>query len=83
MATARFRFGDNFTMEQYNDTYDAAEEECGKKFVKDMTKIDTNVCCKSSVVVFEKNVTTVGLGDTFLGGVFLTLHRMDRDTLLK
>ena len=48
-----------------------------------MTKIDTNVCCKSSVVVFEKNVTTVGLGDTFLGGVFLTLHRMDRDTLLK
>jgi Archaeal ADP-dependent phosphofructokinase/glucokinase len=83
MATARFRFGDNFTVEQYNDTYDAAEEECGKKFVKDMTKIDTNVCCKSSVVVFEKNVTTVGLGDTFLGGVFLTLHRMDRDTLLK
>ena len=69
MATTRFRFGDDFTSEQYNKTYHLPDEAEGRLFCEQIKVLDDGmVCCLSSVEVEETKVTTVGLGDAFVGG---------------
>lgn len=70
MATTRFRFGDNFkTKEQYIDTYKLPNEKISEVFANAFNDIvgDTGYCVPS-VTVNETDVTTIGLGDSFVGG---------------
>jgi ADP-dependent phosphofructokinase/glucokinase len=69
MATARFRLGDDFTAHDYAETGGLPQEEQGLAFAREIRAILGNrVSCVPSFQVSEKNVTTIGLGDTFVGG---------------
>jgi ADP-dependent phosphofructokinase/glucokinase len=69
MATTRFRFGDDFTKADYEATGTLAAEEAGRKFAAEIeASLDGMLCCVPSFRVTETNVTTIGLGDTFVGG---------------
>ena len=70
MATTRFRFGDNFnTKEQYIDTDNLNDGNIEKEFADEFNNIaKEKASCIPSVEVLEKDVTTVGLGDSFVGG---------------
>lgn len=69
MATTRFRFGDNFGEKQYNDTYSLMDEEEGEVFSASFTNLAKGVGLSiPSVKVAETRVTTIGLGDAFVGG---------------
>ena len=74
MATTRFRFGDDFGKKQYDDTYLLADEEEGAIFSASFTKLAKGVGLSiSSVQVAETRVTTIGLGDAFVGGFLPSL----------
>jgi ADP-dependent phosphofructokinase/glucokinase len=69
MATTRFRFGDDFTEENYMETDGLSQEEEGSVFANELKiLLGDKVCCIPSVRVEEKKVTTIGLGDAFVGG---------------
>lgn len=69
MATTRFRFGDDLTVENYIETEGLCQEAAGAVFAHELKKLlEDKVCCIPSVQVKEKKVTTIGLGDSFVGG---------------
>ncbi len=69
MATTRFRFGDDFTFENYKETENLPPREEGEVFAGALKKLlGEKVCCAPVVQVEESNATTVGLGDAFVGG---------------
>ncbi|MDR0638030.1 MAG: hypothetical protein LBG27_03850 [Spirochaetaceae bacterium] len=69
MATTRFRFGDDFTAGDYAGTGNMLPDEQGVLFASGIHALLGNrVSCVPSFQVFEKRVTTIGLGDTFVGG---------------
>ncbi|GAA0178613.1 hypothetical protein SH2C18_16340 [Clostridium sediminicola] len=69
MATTRFRFGDDFTVENYKETESLPLNEEGVIFADELKELLGNkVCCVPVVNVEETNTTTIGLGDSFVGG---------------
>ncbi|MCY1152545.1 MAG: ADP-dependent glucokinase/phosphofructokinase [Sphaerochaetaceae bacterium] len=78
MATTRFRFGDLFNRkEQYIETNNLEDGEVEKAFSTKFNLIvkDKGVCVPS-VKVSETDVTTVGLGDSFVGGFVSKLSQI-------
>jgi ADP-dependent phosphofructokinase/glucokinase len=74
MATARFRFGDDFTSRHYTETGALPPEAPGAAFaVGIQALLGDRVCCVPSFLVPETHVTTIGLGDTFVGGFLSAL----------
>jgi ADP-dependent phosphofructokinase/glucokinase len=73
MATTRFRLGDDFSREDFLRTHDLPDEAEGGAFAERINRIGKGeVLCLPSVAVEERNVTTIGLGDTFVGGFLST-----------
>lgn len=69
MAGTRFRFGDDFTAEQYQQTEKLILQKEGVEFAKKINGLlGHKVCCLACVQAEETNVTTIGLGDAFVGG---------------
>jgi ADP-dependent phosphofructokinase/glucokinase len=69
MATSRFRFGDDFTGDDYARTGALPPEEQGRAFAPEIhALLGSRVSCVPSFQVSEKSVTTIGLGDSFVGG---------------
>jgi ADP-dependent phosphofructokinase/glucokinase len=69
MATTRFRFGDDFIIENYKETESLPPNEEGVIFAGELKKLlGDKICCAPVVDVEESNATTVGLGDSFVGG---------------
>lgn len=69
MATTRFRFGDDFTVENYMETEGLLPNSAGVVFAAELKKLlGDKICCVPVVHVEESNATTVGLGDAFVGG---------------
>lgn len=69
MATTRFRCGDTFTRQDYEETLRLPPETAGETFASEIQDLLGNkVSCIPSFLVPETQVTTVGLGDTFVGG---------------
>lgn len=69
MATTRLRFGDDFTLSQYEETTRLPEDHRSKTFAQRLTEIGNGtVCCIPSFHVKQMEVTTIGLGDAFVGG---------------
>lgn len=69
MATTRFRFGDDFSAENYLETEQLPPEEEGAVVACELkVLLGDRVCCIPSVKVQEQKVTTIGLGDAFVGG---------------
>lgn len=74
MATTRFRYGDDFSDIEYLETEKLPEESEGADFVLALQGLaGDNVCCLPSVEVKESKVTTIGLGDAFVGGFLPSL----------
>ncbi|MDL2229657.1 ADP-dependent glucokinase/phosphofructokinase [Treponema sp. OttesenSCG-928-L16] len=69
MATARLRYGDDFTAAEYEETKRLSPEEEGRAFSLEIGKRGNgSICCVPSLAVQEKDLTTIGLGDAFVGG---------------
>jgi ADP-dependent phosphofructokinase/glucokinase len=69
MATTRFRYGDDFTVEDYREVEGLAPNAEGAKFADALNKLPGNrVCCVPVAQVDQSNATTIGLGDAFVGG---------------
>ena len=69
MATARFRFGDDFTPADYFETERLPAEKSGTEFAAVLGRLaGDRACCLPSVQVEESKATTIGLGDAFVGG---------------
>lgn len=69
MATTRFRCGDDFTPADYWETERLPAQAEGANFAVALSKLAGDVvCCVPVVQVKETNVTTIGLGDAFVGG---------------
>jgi ADP-dependent phosphofructokinase/glucokinase len=69
MATTRFRHGDDFTAADYRETEGLPAEKAGEEFAAALGRLaGDEVCCLPSFRVAERDVTTIGLGDAFVGG---------------
>jgi len=84
MAATRFRFGDDFTPADYHDTEGLPADTRGAEFAAALGKLaGDRVCCLPSVRVTESKVTTVGLGDAFVGGFLPALAGTESKRLEK
>jgi ADP-dependent phosphofructokinase/glucokinase len=74
MATTRLRFGDALSGEKYRLTGGLGADPRGELFCRAIEKLgEGRICCEASLLVPETRVTTVGLGDAFVGGFLPTL----------
>lgn len=73
LATTRFRFGDDFTSEEYKNTCGLPLEAQGLALAKRLAALLPNSACVPAKRVEEKKVTTIGLGDAFVGGFLMAL----------
>ncbi len=73
LATTRFRFGDDFTLEDYRNTSRLSDEAEGAAFSARLREMMPDAMCVPSKKVEEKRVTTIGLGDAFVGGFLAAL----------
>ena len=77
MATTRFRYGDDFTLENYREIESAAPSDNNAAFAQavNAARGDTFACAPVAEVE-QANATTIGLGDAFVGGFLPALvHR--------
>jgi len=73
MATTRLRLGDEFSAADYQRTSALPADGPGARFATAIRALaGDRVCCVPSLRVADGRVTTVGLGDAFVGG-FLPL----------
>lgn len=69
MATTRFCYGDDFTVENYNQVANLAPYTEGAAFADALNQLlGDKICCVPVAQVEPSNATTVGLGDAFVGG---------------
>lgn len=69
MATTRFRFGDDFTVEDYRQIESLPPNPEGATFSAEIGRLlGAKVHCVPVAQVDQQNGTTVGLGDAFVGG---------------
>ena len=69
MATTRFRYGDNFTVENYKEIEGLAPNPAGARFADAIQALRSEKVCWVPVAQVEQaNATTIGLGDAFVGG---------------
>ena len=69
MATTRFQYGDDYNIEDFQNTEKYHPEKEGEAFSKEINGLLGNrVCCLASLEAKVEKATTVGLGDSFVGG---------------
>lgn len=75
MAATRFRKGDHFTVDDYEQTKELPDKKDSVIFCKQIKDIigDKIYCIPCKDLSFVKNPTVVGLGDSFAGGLLLGL----------
>jgi len=80
MATARIRFGDNFTAENYHETKKCLPKSQGVRFADEMNRLlHKQACCLPSLDAGGFQTATVGLGDAFVGGFLAALADADSE----
>lgn len=76
MATTRFCYGDDFTVENYKKIEALSPNREGAIFANALNKLPgSKICCIPVAHVEQSNATTVGLGDAFVGGFLPALLR--------
>ena len=69
MATTRFRYGDDFTVENYKAIENLPPNQAGAIFADAIAELLADkACCVPVAHVDRSNATTIGLGDAFVGG---------------
>lgn len=76
MASTRYCYGDNFTLENYADVALFPHNELGLKFAHAITnQMGDLVMCIPAFTLNVAKPTTIGLGDSFVGGFIAALAR--------
>jgi ADP-dependent phosphofructokinase/glucokinase len=74
MATTRFCYGDDFTIEHYKNIERLVANQEGAIFANVLNKLlGDNVWCVPVADVEQSHATTIGLGDAFVGGFLSAL----------
>ena len=69
MATTRFCYGDDWTLENYAEIGALPPNQPGAQFAAVIAHLlGDRVCCAPVAHVEQANATTIGLGDAFVGG---------------
>jgi ADP-dependent phosphofructokinase/glucokinase len=69
LATTRLRYGDDIDPEKYRETAALGKDPLGAEFSEKIQNLEgALICCEPSLDARETRVTTIGLGDTFVGG---------------
>lgn len=69
MATTRFRYGDDFTVDNYREIENLPPNPEGAQFAAAIGDLlGSKVCVVPVAQVDQSNGTTIGLGDAFVGG---------------
>ncbi len=72
LATTRYRFGDTYTIAQYRSTLNMPKRAQAQAFLEALVgRMGEHVFVAPVPVVPETDVTTIGLGDCFVGGFML------------
>ena len=85
ISTTRLLYGDEMTAEELNnDTRNRPYDPEGLSFKKQLEqrRWKRDVICVPSYLVTEKNVVTIGLGDSFVGGFIAKLSDALADSLV-
>lgn len=75
MASTRYRYGDHYGEREYREVgHRLPSNPGGAQFAEKLeTKMGHTVCCIAGLVVDTPHPTTIGLGDTFVGGFIAAL----------
>jgi ADP-dependent phosphofructokinase/glucokinase len=74
LATARYCYGDDFTVENYEACAGLSPGQDNAAFAEAVNRLpDDTIYCVPVAHIEQANVTTVGLGDTFVGGFLSAL----------
>jgi ADP-dependent phosphofructokinase/glucokinase len=69
MATTRFCYGDDWTVENYQEIAGLPRNEQGAAFAAAIAALlGDRACCVPVAQVEQADATTIGLGDAFVGG---------------
>lgn len=79
-ASTRFRLGDHFTVQDYEDTKSISEKVDSIKFCERLKEMlgDKISCIPCKDLSYVENPTVVGLGDSFAGGLLPGLLKENR-----
>lgn len=76
MASARYSFGDGFTKDQYDQVRAFPVNQAGEAFAEGIAAaLGSQVCCLPAHRLDVARPTTIGLGDTFVGGFLAAMAR--------
>lgn len=76
MASTRYAFGDGFTEADYNSVNGMEPSIVGSEFAEAInSKLGDSVYCLPGKAMKVEHPTTIGLGDTFVGGFVAAWHR--------
>ncbi|WHP16245.1 ADP-dependent glucokinase/phosphofructokinase [Cellulomonas sp. ES6] len=73
MASTRYVHGDSFTPDDYAATAARTPGAAGTRFAGEVEALAADVACEPAYVLDVPRPTTIGLGDTFVGGFLAAL----------
>jgi ADP-dependent phosphofructokinase/glucokinase len=74
MASARYCHGDHFTQADYDTLAALPRDPGGQVLARSLAdRLDHPVCCVPANTLTVDHATTIGLGDTFIGGFIAAL----------
>lgn len=68
MASTRYRFGDDFTVADYDGMADEVVNPVGVAVAQSLARTMPDAVCLPGFVLDDPHPTTIGLGDSFVGG---------------
>ena len=68
MSSTRYRFGDAFTRADYESIASERRNPAGAMLAIELKKAAPELVCLPAVQLDDPNPTTIGLGDSFVGG---------------
>lgn len=81
MASTRFRYGDNYGIKEFNEVKKIPPTESNIRFSEAIAKMCPALCCvPCKDMSFVEHPTSVGLGDSFCGGLLINLMEKKQKT---
>ena len=75
MASTRYRFGDGFTAADYAGMAEERHNPAGVVVARALRELDPAAVCVPAFLLSDPSPTTIGLGDSFVGGFIAALRR--------
>lgn len=75
MSSTRYRFGDGFTLADYEGMSREPRSPAGVALAAGLEAADPTIVCIPALLLEDTRPTTIGLGDSFVGGFIAALVR--------